>query len=93
MHLYIHWVRERRKKLKKAMISGTKKDNSSTEIRRSWYQSIDKKHIWVNVKFGGRLSIPFRRKKRFKKVGLFLMGGMLQTEPSGQNQPAYPEFC
>jgi hypothetical protein len=36
-----------------------------------WYHSIDEKRIWVHVKFDGGLSIPFARKLRYKKVGLF----------------------
>jgi hypothetical protein len=38
--------------LKKAPCwSGIKSGHSSKETRLSWYQSIDKKHIWVYVKF------------------------------------------
>jgi hypothetical protein len=38
--------------------------NSLKEIRHSWYQSIDKKHLWVHVKFECGLLIPFTKKKR-----------------------------
>jgi hypothetical protein len=34
------------------------------ETRLSRYQSKDKKHFWVSVKFEGGLSIPFIKKKR-----------------------------
>jgi hypothetical protein len=33
--------------------SGIKKDNILKEIQLSWYQSIDKKHLWVHVKLMG----------------------------------------
>jgi hypothetical protein len=43
--------------------SGIKKDSLLKETRLSWYQSIDKKHFWIYVKFGGGLSIPFTRRR------------------------------
>jgi hypothetical protein len=74
MHLFAQWIREHYKKPEKATDwSGIKNGNSSKETGLSWYPSIDEKHIWVYVKFDGRLSIPFREKKEVpnKKVGLF----------------------
>jgi hypothetical protein len=56
--------------------SGIKKDNLLEDIQLSWCQSIDKKHIWIYIKFDGGLSIPFARqlfarKLRLKKSGTF----------------------
>jgi hypothetical protein len=51
--------------------SGLKVGNISKKTRRSWYQSKAEVHIWIHVKFEGRLSIPFRRKTRCKKNGTF----------------------
>jgi hypothetical protein len=42
-----------------------------TKTRTSWYQSIDKQHLWLYANFDGGKSIPFTRKLRSKKVGLF----------------------
>jgi hypothetical protein len=54
--------------------SGINKENSLKETQFSWYQSIDKKHLWVHVKFDGGLSIPLARKSRFKKSETFSKG-------------------
>jgi hypothetical protein len=48
-----------------------KNGESSKEIKLAEYQSIDKKHLCVYVKFEGGLSIPFTKKMRSKKVKLF----------------------
>jgi hypothetical protein len=50
------------------------KDNLIKETYLSWYQSIDKKHLCVYVKFDGGLSIPFARKLRYKKSWAFSKG-------------------
>jgi hypothetical protein len=47
--------------------SGPKKANSSEEAKLSYYQSKEKMYIWAYVKFGGRLSISYGRKMRYKK--------------------------
>jgi hypothetical protein len=52
----------------------SKKDSLLLETRRSWYQSIDQKHLWVYVKSDGELSIPFARKWKSKKSGAFSKG-------------------
>jgi hypothetical protein len=54
--------------------SGIKRESSLKETQHCWYQSIDKKHLWVYVKFDGRLSIPLARKLRFKKSETFSKG-------------------
>jgi hypothetical protein len=50
---------------------GIKNGKPSNEIRLPWYQSIDKTHFWVYVKFERRLSIPFTRKMSSKKGYFF----------------------
>jgi hypothetical protein len=47
--------------------SGIKNGKSSKDISLPWYQSIDKKHLRVYVKFEVGLSIPFTRKMSSKK--------------------------
>jgi hypothetical protein len=58
----------------KATDCGIKKDNLLKEARLSWYQSIYTKHLWVYVKFGCELFIPFARKVRSKKSRTFAKG-------------------
>jgi hypothetical protein len=50
-------VNESRSPQKAANWSGIKNNKSSKEIWLSWYQSIDKKHFQVHVKFEVGLSI------------------------------------
>jgi hypothetical protein len=52
--------------------SDIKNGHSPKGIMLSLYPSIDKKHIRVYVKFDGRLSAPFKKKKwDLKKVNRF----------------------
>jgi hypothetical protein len=51
--------------------SGIKIGNLSKKIRLAGYQSIDKKHFFVCVKFEVGSFIPFTRKMSSKKVRLF----------------------
>jgi hypothetical protein len=67
-------VNAKRSRKKATDWSGLKVGNISKKPRRSWYQSKEETHIWVHVKFEGRLLIPFRRKKRCKKMQLFPRG-------------------
>jgi hypothetical protein len=53
--------------------SGIKIGSLLKQSQRSWYQSIDEKHIQVHVKFESWLSIPFRKKMKCKKSGSFSM--------------------
>jgi hypothetical protein len=52
-----------------------KKNNLLKEAQLSWYQTIDKKHLSVYVKFDDGLSIPFARKQRSKKWDFFQADG------------------
>jgi hypothetical protein len=53
--------------------SGTKSSKQSTEIKLSWYQSIDKKHFRVHVKIeGGLYSVP--KKNEIQKSDTFSRG-------------------
>jgi hypothetical protein len=54
--------------------SGTKKANLLKKTQPFWYQSIDKRHLSINVKFDGGLSIQFARELRPKKSGTFSKG-------------------
>jgi hypothetical protein len=51
--------------------SGIKNGKSSKKFRLSRYQSLDKKHFRVHVKFEVGLSILFTRKRVPKKCELF----------------------
>jgi hypothetical protein len=67
-HVYVVCDRERSEKPQKVtQWSGVKNGKSSKKTKLSSYQSIDKNHFKVHVKFEVVSSIPFTRKINFKK--------------------------
>jgi hypothetical protein len=74
--------------------SGTKKWKTSKKIRLSRYQSIDKIHFWVYVKFEVGLSIPFTRKMRFKEVRVFPRSvHPVYKKNEIQRSESFPKVC
>jgi hypothetical protein len=63
--------------------SGTKIVFLCNEATHSCYQSIDNKHIQICVKFENRLSIPYRRKMRSKREGVFPRGCLSFFQKAG----------
>ncbi|SAL95571.1 hypothetical protein [Absidia glauca] len=93
MDVYVECGCERYTKTQKSDCSEMPRDRDpSNKTQHPWYHPVHKKHLFLHANFEIRSVSFFTRKFMSGKKGHFSWG-MLQTEPSGQNQPAYPEFC